>query len=678
MINSIQGPNGLGGINSNNSNSDPALTPTAVSDYIWTQLLPQLQNTYNTVLAQLQTEYAFTDPQKYQQMVQALNMRYTQAANTLTNDYNLARATSDPQKLQSILNDATSAAASLDTPLTPEQQKAQDDYSDATSIANQITSEIQKLKSQISSISLIISDQKNTIIPQLQQKINELKNTDPTQAALLQKQLDQANTDLANLDAQESSLQDNENTLDNLSSQLSNQMTAMENNYQDILRGVDVDNNLSQLENELSALQNFQNSNQNTLHGITTQVSSQTTAATNIQNEAAQIAKELNFTPSLYTKNGQTIYFDMGGFQTALNSCMDYTKTPPQVDPTKLDSYLQSLFQELRVSGVNQIDLAFSQIGDIDALSGQGKGDIGGDVIMQLLQNFPGALEEFTKQAHAAGLRVDLSFGGENAAGVTICGDGETAKGQADKLIAFMDKYGIDDVDFDLEDSGATAFVSSNPASVAKDFFTELKGGLNAEGKTSTLTIEGSIHNWPQGYLKELFTDDQGNSIFNNLFDGLNLMLYGNQFYLDLKGDWGIESWLDIIGKDNAGKIHIGFQDGLNYADLKDNWAQEYPDEPCPWTVQPGSSSGSAAAQIYYQLEQKLKQDGYTTPIGEPFWWPNYDPNRYAPTTSGTSQFGMQVESDFWQQLQKLESGSQSGQKGFQNKPRDSEWRKKV
>lgn len=352
---------------------------------------------------------------------------------------------------------------------------------------------------------------------------------------------------------------------------------------------------------------------------------------------------------------GQQIYFDIGSFPAW--DFMNWQSSPPKMDSVKLNSYLTSLFDQFSNCKLNKIYLSFSQFNDIDHLLHGGCNNPA-DSIATLISQYPGTLEQIIQTAHQYNIQVDLSIGGENASGMVICKKGEKPQSQAQKFVQFMNRYNIDCIDFDLEDSGAVSFVKYNSTRTIQTFFQTLHQELAKVGKSTTLTIEGSIHNWPQGYLKSLFYDRGNKPIFNDLFDGLNLMLYGNQFYLDIGGDWGIESWLQIVGQENAGKIHVGFQDGIDYSNLSKNWAPEQPGEPCPWTVKPNSSSGSAAAQIYYQLEQRLSADGFATPLGEPFWWPDRGgggtADRYAPTQSGLSQFGLQVEQDFWSELNAL------------------------
>ncbi len=336
-------------------------------------------------------------------------------------------------------------------------------------------------------------------------------------------------------------------------------------------------------------------------------------------------------------------YFDMGSFNVGTFI------TNGKLNITELNTYLNSLFTQMSSSGMNQIDIAFSQMSSIDDMSPDGinVGDLTtpntadallNSVFSQLnsadRSNF---LSDFTKQAHNNNIKVDLSIGGEDAAGNTICGKGETGIGQADKLAFFMNKFGIDSVDFDIENQFFTIAnlygadgKTFDQAKIndTRNFFEELKSKLNAVGKTSTVTLEGGIADWPGkpdetsgGLVRPLFYDENGNKIFNKMFDSVNLMLYGEAtYYIDANPStcgksWSIEQWLDIIGKNNASKINIGFEDGVPYANPIASAGKKY-------TFPPGTTNGGAAAIIFNDVKAQLEKDGYSSNLGNPFWWP--------------------------------------------------------
>jgi len=242
-------------------------------------------------------------------------------------------------------------------------------------------------------------------------------------------------------------------------------------------------------------------------------------------------------------------------------------------------------------------------------------------------------LKLFVDTAHQAGICVDIAFGGEDASGLKICGVGETATGQAQKLAQFMDNYGFDSVDFDLEDTGAVTFAKENTNAEQREFFEELQKALAPKGRSVILTIEGAT-SWAK-VLDALFYDNAGNPIFKDLFNGLNLMLYSQtEYYIDANNvTWGIDQWMDIIGKESAAMIHIGFEDHVPYENPGASAGEHY-----HITT---TNRGTAAAQVYQQLGVKLQADGYPSQLGSPFWWPDegidsYDPNQTGSVISDT------------------------------------------
>ena len=320
---------------------------------------------------------------------------------------------------------------------------------------------------------------------------------------------------------------------------------------------------------------------------------------------------------------GETSYLDLGLMSAKLWKFMSWWPEK-KLDMDQLNQYLSSLFSQLKKAGVNQINLSFGQLGSIDSLLKQGEGAPSDDVLSGLLKDFPGALEAIVQKAHANGMKVAVSFGGELGQSLKIVGSGETAAGQAQKLMEFMNKNGIDSVDFDIE---SPLFPQANSPKDARDFFTALHENLAKEGKTMTLTVEGSFNDWAKNYLKDLFYDDRGNPMFTKLFDGLNLMLYSETaYYVDAKNPaWGVEQWLDIIGKENESKVHIGFEDNVNYADPSTSAGGHYKIDT--------TDSGKAAAEIYEQLSHQLEEDGCKAPLGKPFFWPDthHGNDRYNP-----------------------------------------------
>lgn len=387
----------------------------------------------------------------------------------------------------------------------------------------------------------------------------------------------------------------------------------------------------------------------------------------------------------------------MGGLSGSIWDFIKWNQINPnegyeEFQVTAFTNYLRSLFAQMKSAGMNQIELSFSQLCDLDAYSEGNFSKISvNDAIAILLQqmitsdvHFPSGvdiLNLITTTANQLNMKVALSFGGENAspADFVIVGPGDTPEGQAAKLSQFMQKYGIASVDFDVE--GINAAALSNEMGAAA-FFLTLNDQLSSMGKTSTLTIQGSLTQtvWGSthqgddpktfnGPLKPLFYDQNDQPIFYKLFSGLNLMMYdnGSKYYLDAKifpddiliPDWCIEDWLTIIEPVHAGLVHIGFQDATKYqlnSSSASGHTYDEPNDPTdPLAVKSTDPSGVAGAKIFLQIQRQLIEDGYTAPLGAPFWWPNYDPSRYAPGPSNQAQFISQPMIDFYSTLQNLE-----------------------
>ncbi|MBS0651926.1 MAG: hypothetical protein JSR39_00185 [Verrucomicrobia bacterium] len=367
-------------------------------------------------------------------------------------------------------------------------------------------------------------------------------------------------------------------------------------------------------------------------------------------------------------------YFDFAmSFGTNIWPYIDWSVTPPVIDESKMDAYLSSLFSQMKGAGQTTIYLAFAQLDNIDVYATgnfEASGiDVQYDVIAQLLNQFQKSdvqisgydnfLTYLTAQAHANGMSVAVAFGGANAtdkAFKILQQPGQTYAGAAQELASVAKSYSIDRLDFDIEDPTA---LSSQPLDCNGDsvvsFFQDLHGLLLKVGKTMTLTSMLSLADWPNGALKPLFYDSSGNRIFSQLFDGLNLMAYSDtQYWLDPNSiSWGIEQWIDIIGKQNTGLAHIGFDDGVPYAQSSANGGSY------PYVVQPGSPDGQAAAQIYQQLQHQLSTDGYDLLLGSPFFWPAasvypHGESRYS-MQNETSNFVSEPMQDFFNANENLE-----------------------
>lgn len=672
-----------------NIQSSQNMTPEQASDYIWNDLLGELQSAYNDQIINIQKEHA-NDPAKMQDLIKKLGEKYQEQVTKISDAYNAVRTPGVSQAdINKAIENAKAAIAEMGgakpTPETPEQTQA----SEIDQKANDI---IQETKNQIDELSQKLNEVKGNIaayekqITNLEGKIAELSKTDPKKAAEAQNKLDQAKADLKSLKEKATEFESSIKTLQDFQTQITSKQSEINSLYQSIMNGVDPGGNLTKLQKALKDLEAIQSS-------VQAFASSKTEAA----NAAIQAASELGALiksiqvsggvspkpgPEGWNPHGQEAYIDI----TLLPywSMKDYSmweEYPNGIIPAAdFEKYLNSMFEQMKAAGINQIDLAFAQFASIDEILACLKGeDVSGssDLIVGIMRDHQvlnedgtvtDAFSKFIEMAHKNGMKIDLSIGGENTAAAQICKEGETPAGQAAKLAELMEILGIDKVDFDLENA---AIVQQNTTEELRAFFSEVHKLLSAQGKESIITTMGSIADWVgndanpgQGFFHDLFYDEQGNSIFNEMFDGLNLMLYGQTTsYLDIGGDrgWGIDDWLDVIGKENASKIHIGFEDAVNYADTSSNQGDH------PFDIRPGSTSGEAAAQIYYQIEQWLEENGYSSDLGAPFWWPQYDGDhqtRYQPLADGTVDFMYGDEIDFWKELNRLEGDT----KIFQNR----------
>lgn len=387
----------------------------------------------------------------------------------------------------------------------------------------------------------------------------------------------------------------------------------------------------------------------------------------------------------------QATYFDMGGLSSCIWNFIQWlnAQNAEVFNTESFSNYLTSLFSSMKDAGMTQIDLAFSQIVDINALvSGDLSNISNGDVIGTLLSQMKSSKVEFppgtdvlkliTDAAQQSGITTCISFGGETAAPDDF-NIGDNPEELAQNLVKFMNNYNVSSVDFDVEGANAST-LAHQPNAVT--FFKTLHDTLikQTPPKTSTLTIQGSLtqtvwgrgRNGPSSFdgpLKPLFYDSSNSPIVSSLFNGINLMMYdsGQHYYLDPKvasddttpPDWCVEDWIDIVGEQNSTMLSIGFQDATAYqlaSSSASGHAYANPPSYCPktWGVLSTDSSGTAAAKIFLQIQAIVNHDKNTAPLGEPFWWPNYDGSRYAPGPGNSSQFISQPMQDFYTTLKTL------------------------
>jgi len=343
------------------------------------------------------------------------------------------------------------------------------------------------------------------------------------------------------------------------------------------------------------------------------------------------------------TQIKDSTYIDMGIFEGLLNNAITwYSKDYPNgfYDSKNLDAQLDTIFNPLVADGTDEINLSFAQITNIAAILNPDlkKSYSGDDKILEILTFNPAGnnpnfnkpiikngkklnldiIQYISSYANSKGIKVDLSFGGAVAQNTDyVIGNPITA---ANNLVALMDKYNMETVDFDIEDvSGLMANGKDNVIS----FLKTLHSSLAAKNKKVLLTVLGSTSNGPKGPLKPIFDE------FDACADGVRLMLYSNaQFYIDAdNADWGFKTWIDII-KDPS-KINIGFYDKIPYETPQtsdpDYSAEKYSGFPS------NPTRSEAAAWIYKKVS---KDSGLSiSQFGEPFAWTD------DPLTISTNQF---------------------------------------
>lgn len=610
--------------------------------YLWSTLLDYVVT--NQVALEQQTGLS------YAQLVGEIQTLYAQASET-----------TDPTTLSQIVQKAYQEIGG-GAPLSPAQQQAAQDIAEAEQEESGLEQQIDSLSSQIGTLQGEIAALQQELATDLQ-----LIQNDPSKAKYMQ-DYETAKNDLNALSKQLSGYYAQFETLNTALQGVQSDLGTLKDLQTQIDGTTDPhlqDQLLSQLEDLLNG--SYHSEVTQTLAGANSLSSVlQTFSLANVTAEVNTLNSEVQPTPPPPpAKGGDMGYVDfdaiLGNIWTFIHWQQD--PNPPydgkEVFDTKgFEQYLQSMFSQLAAAGDGSIDFAFAQINQIDDLA---SGDLNaiwpGVMPANVDTGGQNLLQMFVTVAHQSGLAVNMSFGGQNSNDYNICGPGETPAGQAAKLANFMNSYGIDGIDFDIENGG---FSNANQA---QGFFTSLYNQITPEGKTSTLTVEGNLNAvQPGGSLYNLFYNEDGQSIFNQMFTGLNLMLYNasTQYYIDANNpSWGIEEWLDIIGKENAGKLHIGFDDAIPYAS-----SGAHAGGASPYKIDT-DDNGTAAAEIFEQLQEQLIQDGYTTPLGDPFWWPDNGSEkgtsgRYAPIENAdgsySCNFATEVEMlSFYKKLHELE-----------------------
>jgi predicted nucleic acid-binding Zn-ribbon protein len=599
--------------------------PKDVPDYIWYQILPEL----------VKNQGEYPSDSAYQAAVEQLKKDYLAARDLVAK----GQFPDDViQQLENLINHAISLTHYPNKPLSPQEQKAQE-------LINDFTKKIKDLESQEGGLKAeekyLLAELKN-----LQNQLDQLKNIPDFaqkyagEIQQIQNAMNQVQDEIAAIQNQFSSIVVEENTFENELNELVD--------YQSEMEQTDDPSALDQYLNEIiSLIQDAEPSIQDCSNQIALHRDALSKIdLTSIQNQIQDLQNKAPIVPPVHT-DGSTTYLDFGLIQAGIMKYINWSTVPATVDEKGLLHYFDSLFAQLKAAGITQVDLAFSQLADVGALlSGDLSNVSAHDTIAQILQfsnQYLGGFDLislFTKEAHAQGLSVDLSFGGLFGDHMQICPNGEDPHDQAVKMAAMMQKYGFDSIDFDLESGGAQEFMSQG-VDVVKDYLKTLHTLLEAQNKTMTLTVMGDVNTWGKNVFAELFSDKFGHKTFSDYFDGLNLMLYSDtDYYLDAdNSSWGLKQWIDVIGQENISKMHIGFDDGVPYeSPSASQGSKNYPIDP--------TSRGRSAALIYKEIIKQLHEMGIEGNFGEPFWWPATEVNggaRYLPDANGNIQFGIDV-----------------------------------
>jgi hypothetical protein len=367
---------------------------------------------------------------------------------------------------------------------------------------------------------------------------------------------------------------------------------------------------------------------------------------------------------------GMSCYFDMGAFAASVLSEGNAFITNGIIQPA-LDVYFTSLFHTMSINGQKHIILGFAQLDSIDVYYNPVASSAidPNDSIAALIVNpsymnlkdlnssvvFSNLLNYICYYAHQKRITVTISFGGPSSDPSTSyqivnLQAGETYQGQVQKLIQFMINTGLDGIDFNFQNipfvAGTPSFSGMSVDSTGAkfvDFFNFLAMPAKLSNKNVSLTVATATIYVP---------------VFQPIMDNfscLNLMAYnfqiGTLYYLDPqtpepKLDWAtIDPWIQAYGigiPQNIQQINIGFQDAVPYASQGANggWYEEY-------TIQPGSSNGSAAAQLFNQLQSILNVQ-----LGYPFFYPGANvSSRYVPIAGNASNFTSQFMIDFYESL---------------------------
>ena len=349
---------------------------------------------------------------------------------------------------------------------------------------------------------------------------------------------------------------------------------------------------------------------------------------------------------SMTDDNKPLCYFDAGAWNSW--DFVDYSTTPPTLKMTELDTYMSTLISQLKNAKLDKLTLSFAQVCDLQKIA---KGNLENcshtDSLWMLYKNTDGAftpsthlniLQYFMSVLKNSGITPILSFGGAAATEEDFIfgfDDNYTPSDVVSEIMTIINLYSIGGLDFDLETTAMNMVVDNGAANLA-NFFKELH---TEAGMPITYTVMGQVSLWGTSgsVFKEMFA--QGIS-FADMFDGINLMLYNGQYYIDAQNpSWGIELWMEDLASqigcqvaETAQYIHIGYNDSLDYTNPATSAGKQY-------DIPVDLSSGAAAAFVQNSVQDEMRSilsDSSLT-LNAPIFWEGKA--NYATGPDGASLF---------------------------------------
>ncbi|MCH9622109.1 MAG: hypothetical protein S4CHLAM20_15440 [Chlamydiia bacterium] len=321
-------------------------------------------------------------------------------------------------------------------------------------------------------------------------------------------------------------------------------------------------------------------------------------------------------------------YFDLGALESW--NFMDWSIG--EINVTALNTYLDGFCSQLKEQGLDRVILSFAQVCDISLIVKSEFANLStSDALYMLYKNVDGAMindkttfEYIIDRFDLNGVITGLAFGGVSAQASDWKFDfsSQSPKEQAKALVDWAFSMKIGQLDFDIELNSVCE--QSEPSQMA-EFFTTLKIAMGEN--PLTLTVMGDTNYWgPFGsVLKPLFEAGK----LSDMFNGINLMLYNGQYYLNagqtpIEG-WDLELWINQVAQagamseeEAASYLNIGFNAKLDYTSASTSGG------PLPYSDMPlGISNGGAARFILEALITSLK--AYTKDqsmqLGKSFFW---------------------------------------------------------